>query len=113
MASGITFDAVALPPPPTPDPNLATVEGLVFGDQDGDGVQGEDEEGLPGITVALYTGEGVSQREIITTTTSMEGDQTGRYLLGNLQAGQAYQLEALLPMPQLTDGGALRPIRLM
>lgn len=112
LASGITFDVIVLPPP-TPDPNLVTIRGLVFGDADGDGVQTADESGLPGVTMALFAGDGISQRRIMTTTTGASGADLGRFRLEQVPAGQPYRVEAHLAMPPLADGADLNPIRLI
>ncbi|MEZ4715790.1 MAG: lysyl oxidase family protein [Caldilineaceae bacterium] len=116
LASGITFDLIALPEP-TPDPNLTSIEGLIYGDANGDGVQGADEAGLPGVTVALYGGDGIDQRQIMTTTTGTDGATLGSFRLAQVAAGAPggapYRVEARLTMPPVVDGVDLNPIRLI
>lgn len=64
---------------------------IVWIDSDADGVQGEDEEPLPGVTVELVVDGGVVQ----TTTT----DDNGRYVFDNLPAG-TYQVRFTLTEEQ-------------
>jgi hypothetical protein len=107
LASGITFDLKELPPP-TPDPNLTTISGLVFGDANGNGRRDNGESGLPNVTIELKMGDSLGLRAVMTTTTSRQGT----YRLSGIQAGQPYYIEALVATPQLADQ-PLNPIRLI
>lgn len=64
----------------------------VWIDSNGDGVQGEDEDPLEGVTVELYDSEG----ELIASTTT---DEHGRYLFDNLPAG-SYKVKFTLTEEQ-------------
>ncbi len=60
----------------------ASVAGLAWDDQDGDGIQDAGEPGLAGVAVELFDGQGAAQGS--TTTTA------GGYLFSNLAAGDYY-----------------------
>jgi len=62
--------------PPTPEGSIGN---YVWFDEDGDGDQDSDEEGIEGVTVSLY-----QDGDLIATTTT---DENGFYLFDNLEAG--------------------------
>ena len=64
--------------PPAP---LGSISNLVFEDTNGDGIQGADEPGVPGIVVTVFDSNG---DEVGSATT----DDDGNYIVGNLPAGQ-------------------------
>ncbi|WP_202912091.1 SdrD B-like domain-containing protein, partial [Nesterenkonia muleiensis] len=70
--------------PPEPEEPTYAIGDYVWIDENGDGIQDEDEDPLPGVTVVLYDGEG---NELARTET----DSDGRYIFDDLPAGE-YQV---------------------
>ncbi len=67
----------------SPDPNLGELGDYVWEDSDEDGVQDNNEPGVEGVKVSLYTCTG----SLVTFTTT---DEEGAYLFENLQVGDEY-----------------------
>jgi hypothetical protein len=67
----------------------ASISDFVWNDLDQDGVQDNDEPGIPGVTVNLYWENGT----FVSTTTT---DENGLYLFDNLIPGN-YYVEFILP----------------
>jgi len=63
-----------------------TVGDTVFFDEDGDGLQGPGESGIPGVTVTI--GVDLDGDNISDFTTTTVTDANGQYTFGNLPAGQ-------------------------
>lgn len=76
-------------PSPTPTPKLGSIGDKVWNDSNRNGIQDNNESGIPNVTVKLLDN---NENQIRTTTTNNSGD----YLFDNLQPG-TYKVEVVKP----------------
>ena len=93
------------------DGAVGSIGGVVFGDVNGDGVQGVEEKGIGGVVITLRTAQG---QQVASRTTSSDGV----YLFGHVEPG-SYELVQENPaglvsttidlvLVDLTAGGSAR-----
>ncbi|MBC1521911.1 hypothetical protein HB912_09640 [Listeria aquatica] len=75
-------------------PTTAMVSGLVFGDENKNGVQDGSEKGIPGIELGLYL-SGSS-----TPLQTVKSDTTGKYLFKKITTGQTYEVRTISVPPK-------------
>ncbi len=95
LADGLPNDTVDAGLLPTP-PDLAALGDFVFRDLNGNGLQDEDEPGVPGVRVNLRLddeGDGLPNAQIRTTLT----DRNGRYSFAGLGPALLYIVEFIEP----------------
>lgn len=102
------FEVKALVTPPPGPAGSVTVGDYVWEDSNKDGIQDEDESGIPGVTVTLTGSEGEQVTDVYgNVVEAKKTDDSGKYLFENLPVlsqGQSYMGRRLTEEENIQDG---------